>query len=83
MERRPLEILTTMVIESPPETTSPYLTLVSPRKPNVCPLSKLTTIYLYFHLYFHRIPLTEIPFATHINCMLYLSQFVILFNTTG
>jgi hypothetical protein len=30
MERRLPEILTTMVIESPPETTSAYLTLVSP-----------------------------------------------------
>jgi hypothetical protein len=43
MERRPPEILTTMVIESPPETTSAYLTLVFPRKPNVRPLFKLTT----------------------------------------
>jgi hypothetical protein len=43
MERRPQEILTTMVIESPLETTSAYLTLVSPCKPNVHSLSKLTT----------------------------------------
>jgi hypothetical protein len=42
-DRRPPEILTTMVILSLPDTTSAYFIVVSPRNPNVRPLSTLTT----------------------------------------
>jgi hypothetical protein len=52
MERCPLEILTTMVIESLPETTSAYLTLVSPRKPNVHPIdNKMRFIYVFHDIF--------------------------------
>jgi len=43
MARHPLEVLTTIVIESLLETTLVYLIEVSPRNPKVRLLSMLTT----------------------------------------